>query len=156
MDVLLIILFILQLIFNIYFLIKSIKSKDNRNWLILFSINISSIISVVLVGFYALSNQYLGWDGLGYLLICFLALCAYLFLLIVNSIFKIIEVRKNKKQNIIPKTLERNIKNKAITIPLILITLLTLFLCVFDYSKYVIQQRGELNTYNNVKLRKTT
>lgn len=51
MDVLLIILFILQLIFNIYFLIKSIKSKDNRNWLILFSINISSIISVVLVGF---------------------------------------------------------------------------------------------------------
>ena len=151
MDVLLIILFILQLIFNIYFLIKSIKSKDNKNWLILFSINISSIISVVLVGFYALSNQYLGWDGLGYLLICFFALCAYLFLLIVNSIFKIIEVRKNKKQNIIPKTLKRNIKNKAITIPLILITLLTLFLCVFDYSKYVIQQRGELNTYNNVK-----
>ena len=85
MDVLLIILFILQLIFNIYFLIKSIKSKDNRNWLILFSINISSIISVVLVVFYALSNQYLGWDGLGYLLICFFALCAYLFLLIVNS-----------------------------------------------------------------------
>ena len=127
MDVLLIILFILQLIFNIFFLIKSIKSKDNRNWLILFSINISSIISVVLVGFYALSNQYLGSDGLGYLLICFFALCAYLFLLIVNS------------------------KNKAITIPLILITLLTLFLCVFDYSKYVIQQRGELNTYNNVK-----
>ena len=151
MDVLLIILFILQLIFNIYFLIKSIKSKDNRNWLILFSINISSIISVVLVGFYALSNLYLGWDGLVYLLICFLALCAYLILLVVNSIFKIIEIRKNKKQNIIPKTLERNLKNKAITIPLILITLLTLFLCVFDYSKYVIQQRGELNTYNNVK-----
>ena len=88
MDVLLIILFILQLIFNIYFLIKSIKSKDNRNWLILFSINISSIISVVLVGFYALSNQYLGRDGLGYLVICFFVLCAYLFLLIVNSIFK--------------------------------------------------------------------
>ena len=48
MDVLLIILFILQLIFNIYFLIKSIKSKDNRNWLILFSINISSIIKTIL------------------------------------------------------------------------------------------------------------
>ena len=100
MTSLLIILFTLQLIFNIYFLIKSIKTKDNRNWLILFSINISSIISVALVGGYTLSNQYLGWDGLGYLLICFFALCAYLFLLIVNFIFKIIEVRKNKKQNI--------------------------------------------------------
>ena len=111
MSILLVILFALQLIFNIYFLIKSIKTKDNRNWLILFSLNISSIISVALVGSYALSNQYLGWDGLGYLLICFFALCAYLFLLIVNSIFKIIEVRKNKKQNIIPKTLEKNIKN---------------------------------------------
>lgn len=151
MNILLIILFILQLIFNIYFLIKSIKSKDNRNWLILFSINISSIISVVLIGIYALSNPFLGWNGLGYLLICFLALCADLFLLMVNSIFKIIEVRKNKKQNIIPETLNRNVKNKAIIIPLILITLSTLSLCGFDYSKYVIEQRGELNTYNNIK-----
>ena len=151
MDILLIILFILQSIFNIYFLIKSIKSKDNRNWLILFSINISSIISVVLIGIYALSNPFLGWNGLGYLLICFLSLCADLFLLMVNSIFKIIEVRKNKKQNIIPETLNRNVKNKAIIIPLILITLSTLSLCGFDYSKYVIEQRGELNTYNNIK-----
>ena len=151
MNILLIILFILQSIFNIYFLIKSIKSKDNRNWLILFSINISSIISVVLIGIYALSNPFLGWNGLGYLLICFFALCADLFLLMVNSIFKIIEVRKNKKQNIIPETLNRNVKNKAIIIPLILITLSTLSLCGFDYSKYVIEQRGELNTYNNIK-----
>ena len=151
MNILLIILFILQLIFNIYFFIKSIKSKDNKNWLILFSINISSIISVVLIGIYALSNPFLGWNGLGYLLICFLALCADLFLLMVNSIFKIIEVRKNKKQNIIPETLNRNVKNKAIIIPLILITLSTLSLCGFDYSKYVIEQRGELNTYNNIK-----
>ena len=130
---------------------KSIKSKDNRNWLILFSINISSIISVVLIGIYALSNPFLGWNGLGYLLICLFALCADLFLLMVNSIFKIIEVRKNKKQNIIPETLNRNVKNKAIIIPLILITLSTLSLCGFDYSKYVIEQRGELNTYNNIK-----
>ena len=65
MSILLVILFALQLIFNIYFLIKSIKTKDNRNWLILFSLNISSIISVALVGGYSLTNRYLGWDGLG-------------------------------------------------------------------------------------------
>lgn len=151
MSILLIILFTLQLIFNIYFLIKSIKTKDNRNWLILFSLNISSLISVALIGGYSLTNQYLGWDALGYLAICFLALCSYLFLLILNFIFKIIEVRKNKKQNIIPKTVERNIKNKAIIITFTLITLLTLILCGLDYSKYVMQQREELNTYNNVK-----
>ena len=90
MYILLIILFTLQLIFNIYFFIKSIKSKDNKNWLILFSINISSIISVVLVVSYALSSQLFNWEFFGYLLICFFALCANLFLLIVNSIFKII------------------------------------------------------------------
>ena len=63
---------------------------------------------------------------------------------------KLLKLEK-KEAKYYSKTLERNIKTKAITIPLILITLLTLFLCVFDYSKYVIQQRGELNTYNNVK-----
>lgn len=152
MSILLIILFTLQLIiFDIYFLIKSIKTKDNRNWLLLFSLNISSLINIALIGGYSLTNRYLGWDAFGYLAICFLALCSHLFLLILNFIFKIIEVRKNKKQNIIPKTLERNIKNKAIIIPFMIITLLTLTLCGLDYSIYVIQQRGELNTYNNVK-----
>ena len=151
MFILFIILFVLQLIFNIYFLIKSIKKKDNKNWLILFSLSISSLISVTLVGAYSLTNRYLGLDVLGYLAICFFALCAYLLLLIVNSIFKIVEVKKNKKQSIIPKRLEKNIKKRAIIIPLILITLLTLIVCGFDYSKYVLHQRGEINTYNNVK-----
>lgn len=151
MFILFIILFVLQLIFNIYFLIMSIKTKDNKNWLILFSLSISSLISVTLVGAYSLTNQYLGWNALVYLAICFFALCAYLLLLIVNSIFKIVEVKKNKKQSIIPKRLEKNIKKRAIIIPLILITLLTLIVCGFDYSKYVLHQRGEINTYNNVK-----
>lgn len=151
MFILLIILFVLQLIFNIYFLIKSIKTKDNKNWLILFSLSITSLISVTLVGSYSLTNQYLGWNTFGYLGICFFALCAYLLLLIVNSIFKIVEVRKNKKQNIIVKTLDKKIKIKAITIPLILITLLTLIVCGVDYSKYVLHQRGEINTYNKIK-----
>lgn len=95
---LLIILFSLQLIFNIYFLIKSIKTKDNKNWLILFSLNISSLMNVVLIGGYSITNKYLGWNALGYLGICFFALCAYLLLLFVNSIFKIVEVRKNKNR----------------------------------------------------------
>lgn len=145
------ILFVLQLIFNIYFLIMSIKTKDNKNWLILFSLNISSLISIVLIGGYSLTNKYLGWNAFGYLGICFLALCAFLLLLFANSIFKIVEVRKNKKQNIIVKTLDKNIKIKAIIIPLMLITLSTLIVCTIDYYKYVLQQRGEINTYNNVK-----
>ena len=42
----------LEFIFDIYFLVKSIKTRDNRNWLILFSINVSSIISVFLFGWF--------------------------------------------------------------------------------------------------------
>lgn len=146
----LIIFFILPLIINIYFLVKSIKTKNNRNWLILFSLNISYFISLVLIVWYLLTSdqqQYLelrrdiGW---GFALLY--ELHFYLFLLILNSIFKIIEVIKNKKQNISKKTLERNIKIKAIIIPFTLIILLTLIVCGFDECKYFINVKSpEIN-----------
>lgn len=151
MSILLIILFILQLVFNIIFLIKSIKTKDNKNWIILFSINVSSIISVALVAAYVSFNDYIEMEGLLYLVLALIALYINLFLLVLNLILKIIQVRKNKKHNIVTKKLEKKYKIKTILIPFILISLSTLSLCGINYSKYVIRQRGELNTYNNVK-----
>lgn len=146
-----IILFLLEVIFDIYFLVKSLKTRDNRNWLILFSINISSTISVILVSWYTLfSTEYSG-VGLEYFIIYFWEFCINFLLLVISSIFKIIEARNNKKQNTIPIVLNRKVKCKAIIIPLILITLFTSCLCGFDYLKYVVQKRNVLNTYNNVK-----
>ena len=57
-----IILFILQFIFNLIFLIKSIKTKNNKNWLTLFSINISSLISIILIIGYSIFSNYLAFS----------------------------------------------------------------------------------------------
>ena len=143
----------LEFIFDIYFLVKSIKTRDNRNWLILFSINVSSIISVFLFGWYslfALANKTLKYFII-YFIIYVLVFVVNLLLLIISSILKINEAINNKRRNIMPIVLTRKVKCKSIFIPLILIILFTLCLCGIDYSKDVIQKRGELNTYNNVK-----
>lgn len=151
MFILFIILFILLLIIHIYFLIKSAKKCDNKNWLTLFSLNLSSIISVILIGCYSLFNKYLSWNFFNYLFLCCVALCIYVFILVISLILKIIEVKKNEKQNIVKEKLHKNIIKKSILIPLILVLFLTFLICGIDYSKYVLQQRGEINTYNNVK-----
>lgn len=151
MFVLFIMLFILLVIIHIYFLVKSVKIRDNKNWLILFSLNISSIISVLLIGCYSLFNKYLSWNALSYLGLCFVALCIYILILIISFILKMIAVKKNKKQNIIKEKLHKNIVKKSIMLPLISVLVLTFLICGIDYSRYVLQQRGEINTYNNVK-----
>ncbi len=151
MIYLFIILFLLLIIINVYFLIKAIKIKNNANWLKLFSLNIFSIVSVVFVIYYTLSNQYLGWNFLEYLALCFVSLCIYIIILIISSILKILESNKNKKQNIIKEKLHKSVIIKSIIIPLIFVLVLTTVVCGIDYSKYVLQKRGEINTYNNVK-----
>ncbi len=151
MVILFIVLFLVLIIINIYFLIKAIKIKNNANWLMLFSLNIFSIVSGVFIIYYSLSNQYLGWNFLEYLLLGFVSLCIYIIILIISSIFKILESNKNKKQNIIKEKLHKGVIIKSITISLIFVLVLTTLVCGIDYSKYVLQKRGEINTYNNVK-----
>lgn len=142
---------ILQVLFSIYFFIKSIKTKDNKNWLILFSLNIAFFISVVLIGNYSITKD---WNFFKYLvLVCFIGLFVYIPLLFLEAIFKIIDTRKNKKQKNIVTKLEKKAKIKAIIIPLIFVVLSTVFICGIDYSKYIFQKRGEINTYNNVRIK---
>lgn len=135
MFILFIMLFILLAIIHIYFLIRAVKIRDNKSWLVLFSLNVSSIISVILVGCYSLSNKYLGWDALSYLGLCFVALCIYVLISIISFILKVIEGKKNKKQNIIKEKLHPNIKKKSIILPLISVLFLTFLICGIDYSK---------------------
>ena len=113
MFILYIILFILLLIFHIYFLIKSVRTRDNKNWLILFSLNVSSITSVILIVCYSLFNKYLDWNILSYLGLCLVELC-YILIFIISLILKIIEVKRNKKQNITKEKLHTNLIKKSI------------------------------------------
>ena len=151
MIAVLIILYIVLFIINIIFLVKSIKSKDNKNWIITFSINISSIISTLLVGIYSLFNHYMNWECFKYLLICFLTLGSYLILLIIGFIFKVVEIQKNKKLNIVTQKLDKKIKYKSFLIPFLIILLLTSGVCFVNYFSYVINKRGELTSYDSIK-----
>ena len=146
-----IILFILQFIFNLIFLIKSIKTKNNKNWLTLFSINISSLISIILIIGYSIFSSYLSWNAFIYVVLCIIALFTNILSLIINSIFKIIEIIKNKKENIVVEKLDTNTKRKAIIIPLISTILITIIICGVDNSKYFLQLTEETNIYNNVR-----
>lgn len=67
--------------------------------------------------------------------------------MIINIIIKIINLKNNSFQNTTSKTLDKN----KIMIPFFIIILITLIICGVDYSKYVVERRGQLNTYNNVK-----
>ena len=114
MVILFIMLFISLFVINIYFLIKSVKTRDNKNWLILFSLNISSIISLILIVYYLyylFPIRDLGWDFLLFLLL----VVPFIFILIfiISLILKIIEVAKNKRQNNTRKKLHSNIIRKA-------------------------------------------
>lgn len=152
MIILFIILFILLFVINIYILIKSIKTKDNKNWLILFSLNISSIISLILIVYYLyylFPNRDLGWDFL--LFSWFVVPFVFILMFIISLIFKMVEVIKNKRQNNTRKKLYSNIIRNAIILPLILVLFSTFLICIIDYSKYNLQKREKINTYNNVK-----
>jgi NADH:ubiquinone oxidoreductase subunit 6 (subunit J) len=146
MFILFLVLFILLLLFNIYFLIKSLKPKDNKNWVILFSLNISSIISALSIGYYSLATA----KGLNYLILIVLELCIYVIALIVNFILKTITMKRNKDQNVIEK-LNKTTIIKSIILPLVLVAFLTIIICGIDYSKSALQKKEELNTYNNIK-----
>ena len=151
MSILFITLFILLLIPNIYFLIKSVKTKDNKNWLILFTLNISSIISLILIVYYLcylFPNRYLGWN---FFLLLLVVPFIFILIFLISLIFKMIEVKINKKQNNTREKLHSNVRRKAIILPLILVLFSTFLICIIDYSKYSLQKRDEINTYDNVK-----
>ena len=126
-----IILFLLLFIIDFYFLIKSIKTKSNRNWIILFTLSTYSIISVFLVGFYASANtKNLGWDSVGYLAFSVIAFYIYIFMFFFDIIFKWIEV---KRQKTIQENINKTSIKKLILVPLFSIFLLTLIILGIDY-----------------------
>lgn len=138
------ILFILLFIVNIYFLIKSIRKKDNNNWIISFSLNISSIFSVILILGYSLYNNSISiLDSLGYLVIYLFALFLYIITLITNTIFKLLQIRKNKINNIVIKKIAKKTKKKLILLPLLCVISLSIVFCGI-YSA-----QGALSTLGN-------
>lgn len=152
MGTLILCFLVAKLIFSIYYFVKSVKTKKNKNWIISFSITVSSLIGSVFIGAYSVWNTYLNWDVLNYIFLVVLAFCADFILFVLNLIFFLLSAKKKKQNNIVEKT-EKSAKIKGIILPVICILLFTTLVCATDYFYYVVESKGELNTYSHIKSR---
>lgn len=147
MYILFIIWFVLLLIMQIVYLIKTIKS--NRNWSFGFTIIISSILSVILFWCYCLFNSsYIGWTNILNFIICVISIIVYSIILLIAIILKILEIKKVKK---IGDNKQKLDKKKQVIIPTVLIMVMSFCLCVIDYSSYIIKEKLEHKRYNEIK-----
>ena len=152
MYILFMIWFLLLLIMQIIYLVKSAKTKHNKNWSVLFAIISSSILSTILLWVYSLFNvANVGWNIILVFIICVVAIIIYAIMLLISIILKVLEVKKHKKLNIIREKMEKKTLQKVIVIPILMITLISICMCVIDYSKYVIHEKIETKRYNETK-----
>ena len=142
------ILFIVQLIY----LIKSIRKHSSSYWHSFFSINLSSILSSILLFFYSLIFiEKIGINALINLFIILGSAGVYLLILLISIIFKVIEMIKQKANKSERKKIDDNEFKKFFTIPFLSIILISMGLYTIDYSVYVIKEKIEIHNYNKVK-----
>ena len=145
---------ILLLITQIIFLVKSIKTKHNKDWSILFTIISSSILSSIIFWSYScIIINNLEWGIILILVIFFSAIVSYAIMLLISIILKALEVNKFKKLNIKREKIDRKTLKKAIISPLLLIILLSCSICVIDYSIIKLQRNYEIKKYNETKVK---
>lgn len=152
MYILFMIWFLLLLIMQIVYLVKSVKTKHNKNWIGLFAIISSSILSTILLCFYSLFYGINGeWKIILVFILGVVSIIIYTIMLIISIILKVLEVKKHKKLNIIREKMKKKTLQKAIIIPILIIILISICMCVVDYSKYIIQEKIETKRYNETK-----
>ena len=149
--IIILIVLIIQIFFLISYLIKAIKNKDNENWLIYFSLSISSLISLLAfiictfstlyVKFFLLffSNSITGENFLTSYFSSYLSLFLlfiYFIFFIIGLIIKCIQVKNNKKNNICIPKLDRKTKLKYMIMPSIVIIILTIIVCIITLIWY--------------------
>ena len=119
------IFYVLLLIVQIILLVKSTKENNKKRWSMLFSTIVLSILLVLLFFIYSWINiDYLGWASIYYLFLCVCSGAAYILMLIISIIIKVIKYKKSD-----------DIDFKFFNKPLI-ITLSTIFI-IFLLSLFV-------------------
>ena len=112
---------------QISLLVKSIKTNDNANWLILFSSIGGSILSVVLFFLYGFYNEGAWeWDLFFIAMFCLFAEIVICFIvLLIGIAFKIREMVKFKKEKISRNKIEKKLVKKFLAIPFLIIVLIS-------------------------------
>lgn len=147
--ILLIILFALET----SYLKKSVKTKNNRNWLILFTLIFSSIISLFLLANYCetFSNQRTLSEILGNFFVIVFLFIANFGILFISIIIKILETLRFKKKGIIKDKIDIKTRLKLTVFPFLLIIFVLISLCAADYAYYKYKEQQEIKKYNEVK-----
>ena len=147
--ILLIILFALET----SYLKKSVKTKNNRNWLILFTLIFSSIISLFLLANYweTFSNQEALSEILGNFFVIVFLFIANFGILFISIIIKILEIMRFKKNGIIRDEIDIKTRLKLTVFPFLLIIFVLISLCSVDYAYYKYKEQQEIKKYNEIK-----
>lgn len=146
--------FIILFMVQISYLVKSVKTNDNRNWVYLFSSIAGSILSVILLFAYWINGGYDDWSlgaGLFYIFWCAGVILGYFIILLASIIFKIVEIRRLKKEEITRSKLERNLIKKRLVTPFLAIVLLSIGVISIDFIVCNIEIYTEKVFYSQTK-----
>ncbi|MDE7425811.1 MAG: hypothetical protein K2N51_19295 [Lachnospiraceae bacterium] len=146
-------IFIILFVVQISFLVKSLNTNDNRNWLSLFSSIGGSILSVILFFVYMLNG---GGDwslssALFFIFWCAGVMLGYFIILLASVIFKIAEIHKFKKEEITRSKIERDLVKKMLTTPFLIIVLLSIGVISIDFILYNIEVHSQKASYSQTK-----
>lgn len=144
-------LFIVLLKIQLFYLVKSIKNNDNKNWLSFFSMVGSSIISCILIVLYA--NFYSPNVAESGILVIFFSVVSFLiYCLLLGFGFLIKIIQKLKGVKIL--RLDKKVKIKRIAIPIIFTLFISICICFVDFIVYKYMDKLECERYDTVKVEK--
>lgn len=147
------IFYFLLLMFQIIMLVKTIKKTNKKNWWILLSTIVFSIILVGIFFVYTwINGSYIGgWNFLGYLIINIMAVSVYIFMFIISVIMKIIKNKKNKEQKFVENERDNKTIKNSLIINIVSIFIMFLIALFIEDLPYKIEQKNDKIAENNAK-----
>ncbi len=146
------IFYLVLLIVQIVMLVKATKNMDEKNWSLLSS---TIVISIVLVGvFFAytwINFEKIGWSFILYYVINIIAGVLYILMLIISMVVKSIKKRRNEIQKTEEYEWKKKKNEKSLNFNLVIIIVAFLIALFLEDLPYKIQQRNERILENNAK-----
>lgn len=146
------IFYLILLIVQIVMLVKATKNMDEKNWSLLSSTIVISIVLVLVFFAYTRINmEKIGWAFILYYVINIIAGVLYILMLIISMVVKSIKNRKNEIQKVEEDECEKKKNQKSLNRNLAIIVVTFLVAVFLEDLPYRIQQRNERILENNAK-----
>ena len=146
------IFYFLLLIVQIVMLVKTIKKTNKKNWSLLLSTIISSIVLVIVFFTYSWVNMnYIGWNIISYLMISIIAGALYLLILFISIFIKVMKNKKNNVQKLEENESEKKSIKKCLIINILIIVITFLIALFIEDLPYNIEQKNNKIAENNAK-----